>query len=197
MLAVAVLSLALAGCSGAGGEDSTTTVTAPPAPTTTGGDSPATTTPPTTAAEPRPGSSSSTSSSSTTTTTTTTTTTRPPATTAPERTTTTRPPRSAPPRVSITSPGALTAFEATYDDARGSFGALVPFSASATDPDGDPVTISWSSAGRSLGTGQSITAWLPTARDTSQPLVTATATDPSGASSSASIQVIVWIVSDN
>jgi hypothetical protein len=70
-------------------------------------------------------------------------------------------------------------------------------SANAVDPDGDPVTIDWySSLSGYLGTGESITASLTTISDSSQPFITARATDPFGATSEASIQIIVWVPSD-
>ena len=65
------------------------------------------------------------------------------------------------------------------------------------NPDGDPVNVEWdSSLSGYLGTGEFITASLVTMYDSSQPFITAKATDPRGAVSEDTIQVIVWIPSD-
>ncbi len=101
------------------------------------------------------------------------------------------------PTVVIASPVGLTRYEATYDPDENSFSALVPLTASATDPDGGPVTIRWySDLEGFLGTGDSITARLHPNGDASQPVITAIATDSAGATSQVSQQIIVWIVSD-
>ena len=77
------------------------------------------------------------------------------------------------------------------------FRAVVSMSANVSDPDGDQVTIDWySSLSGYLGTGEFITASLITLYDSSQPFITARATDPHGASSEAAIQIIVWVPSD-
>jgi hypothetical protein len=77
------------------------------------------------------------------------------------------------------------------------FRAVVSMSAKATDPDGDPVAVDWySSLSGYLGTGEFISASLTTIHDSSQPFITARATDPYGATSEATIQVIVWVPSD-
>lgn len=70
-------------------------------------------------------------------------------------------------------------------------------SAAVSDPDGDPVTVEWySSLSGYLGTGEFITASLITIYDSSQPIITARATDEHGTSSEDTIQIIVWIPSD-
>ena len=77
------------------------------------------------------------------------------------------------------------------------FRAVVSMSATASDPDGDPVAIDWySSLSGYLGTGEFITASLVTIHDSSQPFITTRATDPYGATSEDTIQVIVWVPSD-
>lgn len=153
----------------------------PEAPTTT--TSPATTTTTTTPA------STTTSSSAPTTTTR-------PSTTTSTTTTTTAPP-NAPPQVRITAPEDLSDYEAAYDPETQLFGARVTFSATASDPDGDPVTVRWySSRDGLLGEGETITATLYTVFDSSQPYITARATDPYGGVATDTIQVIVWIPSD-
>ncbi len=74
---------------------------------------------------------------------------------------------------------------------------MVSMSATATDPDGDAVSIDWfSSLSGYLGTGEYITASLVTIYDSSQPFITARATDEHGDTSEDTIQVIVWIPSD-
>ena len=70
-------------------------------------------------------------------------------------------------------------------------------SATVSDLDSDPVNVEWySSLSGYLGTGEFITASLVTMYDSSQPYITARATDPYGAVSEDTIQVIVWIPSD-
>jgi hypothetical protein len=99
--------------------------------------------------------------------------------------------------VTITSPGNLSSHVAAFDREVLAFKAVVSMSASASDPDGDPVTIDWySSLSGYLGTGEYITASLITIFDSSQPFITARATDPYGATSEDRIQVIVWVPSD-
>jgi len=143
----------------------------------------------------------------TTTTTTTTTTTAPAATTtttttsttvpAPTSTTLAPPEDNRPPEVTITAPGNLSAHSAAYDPDSLAFQAVVSMSANAVDPDGDPVTVDWfSSVSGYLGTGEAITASLITVFDSSQPFITARATDPFGATSEATIQIIVSVPSD-
>ena len=142
-----------------------------------------------------------------TTTTTTTTTTVPASTTTSTTTSTTVPtPTSttlAPPsdnrspEVTVTAPGNLSSHLAAYDQDSLAFRADVSMSANAVDPDGDEVTIDWySSLSGYLGTGESITASLVTISDSSQPFITARATDPYGATSEDTIQIIVWVPSD-
>lgn len=141
-------------------------------------------------------------SSTTTTTTLPTTTTDAPATTttatSPTTSTTAAPPAdNRLPEVTITSPANLSSHKASYDAETGQFRALVPMSADVSDPDGDPVNVEWySSLTGYLGSGPSITASLVTIYDSSQPYITARATDPYGAASKDTIQVIVWIPSD-
>jgi len=152
-----------------------------------------------TTAPPSQAAPSSTSSTTTTpsTTSSTTTTTRVTTTTAPT-TTTTIPAGNEPPTVEITAPAALSAHTAAYDSAQQDFGAYLSLSAQASDPNGDPVEIQWSASTMgALGTGASITAWFSTrGSDATQPVITATAVDQWGTSTSASVQVIVWIPSD-
>ena len=132
--------------------------------------------------------------STTTTTAPTTTITQPPTTT----TTVTAPEGNEPPNIEIVSPANLSAHEASYDEARKDNGANVSLAAIAADPNGDEVTVTWSSSTQGdLGTGDSIVAFLSTGGfDSSQPIITATATDQWGASTSVSVQIIVWIPSD-
>ena len=135
----------------------------------------------------------------TTATSTTTTTTRPRVTTTTKSpVTTTIPAGNRPPTVEILAPAALSAHVATYDAARKDFGAYVELSASASDPDGDTFEIRWSANTEgSLGSGDTRTVWLSTkGSDAAQPVITATAVDQWGTSTSASVQVIVWIPSD-
>lgn len=136
-----------------------------------------------------------------------TTTTRPTTTTTRATTTTTRPTTTTTtiaipagnraPDVTITSPGNLASFIAAYNASTGTFGSSVTLSATATDADGDPVTIEWYSSDQGyLGSGASISAFLNTINsDASQPIITARAIDQWGVSSDSSVQVIVWIPS--
>jgi hypothetical protein len=120
-------------------------------------------------------------------------------TTAPATTTTiTAPEGNEPPEIEIVSPPALSAHTAAYDADRKDFGANVALSAIASDPNGDAVTVTWSSSTQgSLGTGESIVAFLSTGgSDASQPVITATATDQWGTATAISVQIIVWIPSD-
>ena len=155
---------------GTGSPSSTTTTSSPSSTTTT------------------PGASSTTS---------TTTTTRATTTTA-STTTTTIPAGNEPPTVTITAPAALSAHTAAYDTGQQDFGAYLTMSATAEDPNGDPFEIRWTANTEGfLGTGESITAWLSTrGSDATQPVITATAVDQWGTSTSDSIQIIVWIPSD-
>jgi len=131
----------------------------------------------------------------------TTTTTRATTTTTTKATTTTTtiavPAGNRAPEVVITSPGNLAAFIAEYIASSGKFGSPVTLTATATDADGDPVTIEWySSMEGYLGSGDSISVMLHTIdSDSSQPVITARAIDRWGVSSDASVQVIVWIPS--
>ncbi len=112
-------------------------------------------------------------------------------------TTTPAPPDNEPPNVEITSPGNLSSHVAAYDPDSGTFRAVVSMSAAISDPDGDRVTIDWfSSLSGYLGTGEFVTASLTTIYDSSQPFITARATDEHGATAEALIQVIVWVPSD-
>ena len=115
-------------------------------------------------------------------------------------TTTTEPAQgeNRPPTVTITAPANLSSFPASFDPSRFDFGALVAFSAVADDPDGDEVTVTWSVSNLGVvGEGPEVTVWLSTfGSDTAQPVITAVARDPSGATASDSVQVIVWIPSD-
>lgn len=124
----------------------------------------------------------------------TTTTTKAPATT----TTITAPEGNEPPKIEIVSPAALSSHTAAYNVALKDFGANVALSSIASDPNGDTVTVTWSSSTQGfLGTGESIVAWLSTGKsDASQPVITATATDQWGTATSVSVQIIVWIPSD-
>ncbi len=154
--------------------EDTTTTTGPTVPTTRAGSS--TTKPPTTTTGPR---------------TTTTTTTRPRA------TTTSVLAASDPPVIRITAPASQSRHAASFNSSRNAFTAAVPLSATVSDPNGDPVTVEWfSSIDGFLGTGTSITAILMPQGDASQPVITAVATDATGARSEASRQIVVWIPSD-
>jgi len=79
------------------------------------------------------------------------------------------------------------------------FGAYVSLSAVVSDPNGDPVTVTWkSNTSGSLGSGESLIAWISTnGSDAAQPVITATATDSNGATTTAIVQIIVWIPSDS
>jgi hypothetical protein len=132
-------------------------------------------------------------------TTTTTTASTPSTTTPPPPTSTTLapPPDNQPPSVTITSPGNLSSHVAAFDRESLAFKAVVSMSASASDPNGDPVTVDWySSLSGYLGTGEYITASLITLYDSSHPYIMARATDVYGAVSEHTIQVIVWVPSD-
>ena len=152
----------------------------------------------TTSTEPPSTSSTTLRSTTTTTSPSTTTTTRATTTTAAPTTTTTIPADNEPPTVEITAPGALTAHVAAYDTDQEDFGAYLDLAATVADPNGDPVEVQWSASTQGfLGTGTSLTAWFSTrGSDATQPVITATAIDQWGTSSSQSIQIIVWIPSD-
>lgn len=111
--------------------------------------------------------------------------------------TTTRPP-SQPPEVSISQPANLATFQAAYSDTDGLFGADVTFVAEVTDPEGDPVVVDWYSSDEGyLGSGLTITVRIHTlGSDSAQPYITARATDTTGAVGEDTIQIIVWIPSD-
>ena len=130
-------------------------------------------------------------------TTSTTTTTRSTTTTA-STTTTTIPAGNEPPTVTITAPAALSAHTAAYDTGQQDFGTYLTVSATAQDPNGDPFEIRWTANTQGfIGTGESVTAWFSTrGSDATQPVITATAVDLWGTSTSDSIQIIVWIPSD-
>ena len=99
--------------------------------------------------------------------------------------------------MAITSPGNLSSHVAAFDRESLAFKAVVSMSASTSDPNGDQVTVDWfSSLSGYLGTGKFITASLITIHDASQPFITARATDPYGATSEDTIQIIVWVPSD-
>ncbi len=190
MSAVLASALVLAACtSGASGP--TTTATSAITQTATGTDQSTTTLPPpgtsTTATTEIPSTTSTTAVPSTTT--------KPPVTTT---TTLFVPEDNEPPVLDMVAPASLAAYTASYDADRGDFGANVALSAVVSDPNGDPVTVTWSSSTQgALGTGESIVAFLSTGGyDASQPIITATATDIWGAATSVSVQIIVWIPSD-
>jgi hypothetical protein len=100
--------------------------------------------------------------------------------------------------VKIISPGNLSSHVASYDASTGRFGAAVSMSAVVTDPNGDTVSVRWYSSDEGfLGSGESIVATLYTGQfDSAQPRITARATDKWGATTEASVQIIVWIPSD-
>ena len=110
----------------------------------------------------------------------------PTTTTAAPTTTTTIPADNEPPTVQITAPGALTAHVAAYDTDQEDFGAYLDLAATASDPNGDPVEVRWSASTQGfLGTGTSLTAWFSTrGSDATQPVITATAVDRWGTSTS-------------
>lgn len=94
------------------------------------------------------------------------------------------------PTVSITSPANLATFQTTWNGS--AYVATVTLAAAVSDPDGDAVTVQWFSSVQGPGlTGATVEATLaiPPGQDSSQPIITATATDSEGASSSASIQL--------
>jgi hypothetical protein len=100
------------------------------------------------------------------------------------------------PLVSITSPANLATFQTTWNGF--AYVANVTLSAAVSDPDGDAVTVQWSSSVQGAGpTGETVVATLaiPAGQTSSQPTITATATDARGASSSASIQLKLVIPS--
>ncbi len=165
------------------------TTTVPPTPST----APATTLPATTSTAPAARDTTTTSSTTSTSTTTTTTTTAQADNTS---TTTSRPPRGRAPSISITAPGNLSRHQASYDAGLDAFAAQVSFSAIASDPEGGQVTIEWFSGGAALGTGPNVTATMRTSGDVSQLVVIARATDEEGNVAEASVQIIVWIPSD-
>ncbi len=132
---------------------------------------------------------------------TTSTTSVPPTTTKPPTTTTTTlvvPEDNVPPLLDMVAPTHLASYTASYDADREDFGANVALSAVVSDPNGDAVTVTWSSSTQgALGTGESIVVFLSTGGyDASQPVITATAADIWGAETSVSVQIIVWIPSD-
>ena len=92
----------------------------------------------------------------------------------------------------------MSPHEASYDVSRKDFGVVVSLVSQVSDANGDSVVVTWSSSVQgALGTGQSITVFLSTGGwDSSQPVITATAADVWGASSSSSVEIIVWIPSD-
>lgn len=94
------------------------------------------------------------------------------------------------PSVSITSPANLQTFQTTWNGS--AYVATVTLSATVSDPDGDATTVQWFSSVQGAGlTGPTVTATLaiPAGQSSSQPIITATATDAKGAKSSASVQV--------
>ena len=103
-----------------------------------------------------------------------------------------------PPTVEIISPGNLSSHIAVYDAATQRFGAAVSLSAVVSDPNGDPVTVQWISSDEGyLGTGESIIAVLHTGNyDSAQPRITARAIDQWNTTTEATVQIIVWILSD-
>ena len=110
---------------------------------------------------------------------------------------TTSAPVNHPPSITITSPINLSRHEAVFDPLTSTFRAPVSMSAEISDPDGDDVTVDWfSSEGGYLGTGVSISASLVSFVDSSQPFITAVATDARGAQGDYTIQVSVWVPSD-
>lgn len=183
------IALALLGAACTSSSPDTTTTTAPVVSTTTTSTTQTSTTT-------SPTSPSSTSSTSTTSTGATTTSSAPPTTAT--TTTITAPPGNHAPSVEIISPGHLSAHTAGYNVELEDFGAFISLSSIASDEDGDPVTVTWSSSATGpLGKGESIVAWISTqGSDASQPVLTATATDQWGVSTTASVQIIVWIPSD-
>ena len=111
--------------------------------------------------------------------------------------TTPAPPDNEAPIVEITSPGNLSSHVAAFDPESQAFRAVVSMSATVSDPDNDMVSIDWfSSLSGYVGTGEFITASLITIYDSSQPFITARATDEHGAVSEHRIQIIVWVPSD-
>lgn len=195
---IAVVALAVSACGGTAAIDSTasadtstsTTTTTLGAARGTGASDTTTTSEGTTTSSTSTtrGTTSSSSSSSTTTTTTRATSTT---------TTTTTKATSAPPKVSIATPKQASLHAATYNESAGWFVASVAMEAIVSDPDGNPVTVEWfSDVDGFLGSGKAIIAQMQPRGDSSPAVVTARATDSTGAVASASVQIIIWVPSD-
>ena len=195
VIAVLAVALLAAACTSSGSE--TTSTTSPSLTTTTVEATTSTTTttvPPTTTSTTTTTLPVTTTSVDTATTTPTTVWVDPPPTTS---TTTPAPADNKAPIVEITSPGNLSSHVAAYDPDSNAFRAVVSMSATVTDPDGDQATIDWfSSLSGYLGTGEFITASLMTIYDSSQPFITARATDEHGSVAEQRIQIVVWVPSD-
>ena len=195
VIGVVAVALLAAACTSSGSEatsttsTTTTTLEATTSTTTTTTTAPTTTTSTTTTTAPV-----TTTAGDTATTTATTVWVDPPPTTS---TTTPAPADNEAPLVEITSPGNLSSHVAAYDPDLNAFRAVVSMSATVSDPDNDRVSVDWfSSLSGYLGNGEFITASLVTIYDSSQPFVTARATDEHGAVSEHRIQIIVWVPSD-
>ncbi len=139
----------------------------------------------------------STTAATTTTTTRSATTTSPPPPTTTTTTAPSEPPGNEPPAAAITFPPDLSSHTASFDPEAGLFGAAIAFTADATDPNGDPITVEWFSSDEGLlGTGANLTATVHTiGSDSSQPFITVRVTDQWGQVTESQIQIIVWIPS--
>lgn len=119
-------------------------------------------------------------------------------TSVPNTTTTTRAPSGSTPVATILGPDPLTAYQAEYSTEDGMFGAVVSLVADVSDLDGDVVAIEWFSSDEGyLGSGATLSPRIHTIdSDSSQPTLTLRVTDSEGNVVETSVQVIVWIPSD-
>lgn len=104
-----------------------------------------------------------------------------------------------PPTVQILSPEDLSSHSADLIDGR--FGVRLMLEAEASDPDGDDVSVRWTSSEQGdLGEGSALDVVIHVSNeglDASQPTITAIATDERGAEARASVSILVVIPSDS
>lgn len=89
------------------------------------------------------------------------------------------------PAVIISSPADLQTFVTSFNVGTNRYEATVNLSASVSDPDGDPTTVSWSSNVHGFlgfGTNLTVTLWIPAGQTSSQPIITAVVSDADGSS---------------